>query len=70
MLVANQPSSPADRVGIFEELIQHSRTLDLAKPDLDKEATFASTRRFRFFVALAVTATAALSALATLVAIL
>ena len=41
MLIANRTGSPADRVGIFEELLQHSRTLDLAKPDLDKEATLA-----------------------------
>ena len=70
MLIANRTGSLADRVGIFEELLQHSRTLELAKPDLDKEATLASTRRFRSFVALGLTATGALSALAALAALL
>ena len=45
MLIANRTGSLADRVGIFEELLQHSRTLDLAKPDLDKEATLGSAQK-------------------------
>ena len=70
IMVANRTDNPAELVGIFEELIQHSRNLDLAKPDLDKEATLASTRRFRSFAALVLTAMTALIGLATLVIIL
>ena len=66
VLVANRTGSSAARVEIFEELIQHSSDLDLAKPDLDKEATFASTRRFRFFVAMSLMAITALIGLVAL----
>ena len=70
MLIANRTDSSTELVEIFEELIRHSETLDLAKPDLDKEATFASTRRFRFFVSLGLAVVTALVAIVSLVVIL